>query len=55
MFQKITSGGTHPTHLAINDQGTALYVANYGVPSGSFAVLNLDKISGEIQESGIRG
>jgi len=55
MLEKVPSGGTHPTHLAINDKGTALYVANYGVPSGSFAVLNLDRISGEIQESGIRG
>ena len=48
MLEKISSGGTHPTHLAINDKGTALYVANYGIPYGTFSVFNLDKVSGKI-------
>ena len=48
MLEKITSRGTYPTHLAINDKGTALYVANYGLPSGSFTVFNLDKVSGKM-------
>ena len=45
----MASGGTSPTHLDVNDKGTALYVANYGNP-GSFAAFNLDKESGEILE-----
>ena len=34
--------------MAINDKGTALYVANYGIPYGTFSVFNLDKVSGKI-------
>ena len=48
MLEKISSGGTHPTHLAINDRGTELYVANYGIPYGTFSVFKLDKVSGKM-------
>ena len=41
----MSSGGTSPCHLSVNDKENMLYVANYG---GSFAAFSLQKESGEL-------
>jgi len=45
MLEKMSSGGTSPCHLSVNDKENMLYVANYG---GSFAAFSLQKESGEL-------
>jgi len=46
MLQKETGWqGKHPTHISINDEENALFIANYG---GSFTAMKLSKETGEI-------